>query len=268
MDNLVEANNSESTVHKKRKPSTTAVIAVICSFVALILSVVEVIACYFSLNSGGLNEAAGTIWIYLMFIVGFIVLISAVFILASFIVSLFQKPRLLNFLTTILAILLLVSAVIVELVVNRTKIEPARYVAYSMMWHENLDWFVQAFRKYSQEHEGQLPPGDNWCDALIKLYPEEPNHYGFSRLERYNRFAFNENLSEMSLPDIPQDVVLLFEAKIDYDNRETKKGRNPFGGKNLITAENHYGKGCVILFGDLHYTFVKAEDFNNLHWQP
>jgi len=53
-------------------------------------------------------------------------------------------------------------------------------------------------------------------------------------------------------------MVLLFE---------TKGGWNQFGGPEILTTENHKGKGCNILFNDGSVEFVKPERLGELKWE-
>jgi len=138
----------------------------------------------------------------------------------------------------------------------------ARYYVYNQIYLRALEWVKQTIQKYAQKHDGQLPPIKNWCDVLVEFDPNIPDDltkHSISRLKESSRYALNSNLAGARLADIPNDVVLFFETKPD---------KNPIGNRELITAEHHYGKGCIVLFGDLHIEFVKVEDFNNLRWVP
>ncbi len=53
-------------------------------------------------------------------------------------------------------------------------------------------------------------------------------------------------------------VVLLFESR---------PGWNQFGGPELLTFDNHGGRGCNILFSDGKIRFIKPEDAVNLRWK-
>jgi prepilin-type processing-associated H-X9-DG protein len=57
--------------------------------------------------------------------------------------------------------------------------------------------------------------------------------------------------------DMPEDMVLLFESK---------PGWNLYGGPELLTTENHNGRGCNVLFGDGHTEWVRKERFGQLKW--
>jgi hypothetical protein len=104
---------------------------------------------------------------------------------------------------------------------------------------------------------GRLPQADNWQDVMLDLDPNVTRTYGLAREGK--RFALNESLRGFVLKDVPSDVVVL---------SETEPGVNPVGGRESITPDNHYGMGSLVLFGDLHMEFVKAEDFNDLRWKP
>ena len=67
-------------------------------------------------------------------------------------------------------------------------------------------------------------------------------------------YAMNPNCE----PKSPSDMVLLFE---------TKGGWNQFGGSELLTTENHGGKGCNVLFNDGHVEFVRPERLGELKWK-
>ncbi|HEW79316.1 MAG TPA: hypothetical protein ENH34_05055 [Phycisphaerales bacterium] len=83
--------------------------------------------------------------------------------------------------------------------------------------------------------------------------------FRLNELKRRSRYAFNKNLAGKHLAEIPNDIVLFFETEQEED---------PVGNSESITGKNHYDRGCVVLFGDLHLEFVKTEDFNDLRWQP
>jgi hypothetical protein len=74
-----------------------------------------------------------------------------------------------------------------------------------------------ALIKYANNHNGHLPDAEQWCDALIKdnneLKQEDFRHPLYKKLSLGTcNFAFHKNVSNMSLADIPPDVILIFEA--------------------------------------------------------
>jgi hypothetical protein len=117
-------------------------------------------------------------------------------------------------------------------------------------------------KDYASKKNGHLPSESNWCDTLIEVYPYSYNMMRNESVENdkaISDYAFNANLSELKLAELPEDIVFLFE---------TKPAKNPAGGAELIHAENHLFKGCFVLFGDMHIEFVRAGDINDLRWEP
>jgi len=108
---------------------------------------------------------------------------------------------------------------------------------------------------YSDDHDGKYPAPDKWCDLL-----EKGNYVLGGRLRCAGdkkgpcSYAINPNCE----PNSPNDVVLLFE---------TKGGWNQSGGPEILTFENHKGKGCNVLFNDGHVEFVKPERLGELKWE-
>jgi len=152
---------------------------------------------------------------------------------------------------------------------------------------DNLTRLKKAMLVYSSQYDGRYPTPNRWCDLLV----EDANVVGLTfhcravREENY-RFTINRTVEHSSPwfhtveytdpngirhyvkrsnysmnpncePDSPKDVVLLFESK---------GGWNQYGGAELLTTENHKGKGCNILFNDGHMEFVKPKNISKLNW--
>jgi prepilin-type processing-associated H-X9-DG protein len=114
--------------------------------------------------------------------------------------------------------------------------------------------------------EGSYPKPEVWCDSLLRMN-ESKGYFKFNFLECFScppsfsntsekrcNYAMNPNCE----PNSPNDVVLLFE---------TKGGWNQFGGPEILTFENHRGKGCNILFNDGHVEFINPEQVEELKWK-
>lgn len=108
---------------------------------------------------------------------------------------------------------------------------------------------------------GDYPmPRDNWCDLLIEFGNRRKD---IAAIDKLLKCPANKNgrchyAINVSLGSNPHHVVLF----------ETKPGWNQVGGPELLTTDNHNGKGCNVLFNDLHVEFVKTEDLANLQWNP
>jgi prepilin-type processing-associated H-X9-DG protein len=123
----------------------------------------------------------------------------------------------------------------------------------------HLSGLGKAMVTYAAAHDGKYPTPDKWCDLLVEgNYAAEKQFIcrGASSQEANARchYAVNPNCE----PNSPSDMVLLFE---------TKGGWNQFGGPEILTTENHGGKGCNILFNDGSVRFVKPEELRKLKWK-
>jgi hypothetical protein len=180
--------------------------------------------------------------------------------LASFfalITGFFNKPRLLNLAVGCLGLIIAYLAGITIMATIARKRHAAREISCF-----NLSALRYSLKEYAKEYSGQLPHKTNWCDELITFDSNSSNEMrkGWVKNdEGLSEFAFNENLPNIKLSELPKNVVLLFETKL---------AKNPTGEAELIKADNHPLKGCFVLFGDMHVAFVRAEDFNNLRWKP
>ena len=119
---------------------------------------------------------------------------------------------------------------------------------------ENLTGLGKAMIISACYCDDKYPTPDKWCDLLIKYAEMTEKEFvcpsaGGGRCH----YAMNPNAKLTSTPDI----VVLFE---------TKGGWNQFGGPELVTFENHEGKGCNVLFNDFSVEFVKPERLGELKW--
>jgi hypothetical protein len=118
-------------------------------------------------------------------------------------------------------------------------------------------WMILYAGDYDEEH----PRTEKWCDLLTEYMKTAVDIRAIERCficpankKGPCHYAMNPNCE----PNSPADTVLLFEAK---------GGWNRFGGRELLTTENHYGDGCNILFNDRHVEFVKIEQLGQLKWK-
>ena len=107
----------------------------------------------------------------------------------------------------------------------------------------NLEVLGKELIRYAKVHEGCLPVAERWCDLLIEhnqnLTEEDFRHPkpGIFRLKGESHFAFNKNLSGMRLADIPDDVVLIFEADGDWN----------LNGTGELLKTRYREKGCIAM---------------------
>ncbi|MDH4239252.1 MAG: hypothetical protein OEW48_06790 [Phycisphaerae bacterium] len=126
--------------------------------------------------------------------------------------------------------------------------------AYRILCAANLRELGIAIHFYANDNNQNYPSVNNWCELLIESnYIPEKALVCRSGEEARCHYAINLNIK----PNSPYDVVLLFE---------TKGGWNQFGGPEILTFENHKGKGCNVLFNDGSVRFVKPQEVGELKW--
>ena len=134
-------------------------------------------------------------------------------------------------------------------------------VSYShagVHWSLNCDSSLRGLGKailiYVNDHN-DYPTPEKWCDILMEEDPYLPGYRCKGAGKGRCHYAMNPNCE----PNSPNDVVLLFE---------TKAGWNQFGGPDILTFDNHKGKGCNVLLKDLHTVrFIKPEELGTLKWK-
>jgi len=119
---------------------------------------------------------------------------------------------------------------------------------------ENLTVLGKTMIIYACDYDDKYPTVDKWCDLLTKHTEVSQKEFicpsaGNGRCH----YAMNPNANLTSSPE----MVVLFE---------TERGWNQFGGPEILTIENHEGKGGNISFNDQHAEFVKPEPFDCLKW--
>ncbi|MGB2808589.1 MAG: hypothetical protein WBC22_12670 [Sedimentisphaerales bacterium] len=114
---------------------------------------------------------------------------------------------------------------------------------------------------YANDYDGMLPTPSKWCDLLIE-------HRGVTKKQLKCpcakggpcNYAMNKNVEKLGL-DAPPDMVLLFE---------TYPGWNQYGGPELLTLNNHKGKGANVLFNNGRVLFITPQEveIDKLKWKP
>lgn len=135
----------------------------------------------------------------------------------------------------------------------------------------NLRLLSKVISEYAVDYNGCLPEADRWCDLLME-YDKNLSRGNFKHplLKSWDcNFAFNKNLGGLRLADIPNDVVLLFEADGDWNLTGT--------AELLETRRSEHGH-INVLFVDqtiLDYWFyedgVRSKDsytHKPLRWKP
>jgi prepilin-type processing-associated H-X9-DG protein len=127
--------------------------------------------------------------------------------------------------------------------------------AWQLMCGTNLSGLDSAMKIYANDLNHRYPSPNTWCDSLIQHgFVSEKQFVCRSGGKGRCHYAMNPNCG----PSSPGDTVLLFE---------TKGGWNQYGGPEILTTENHKGKGCNILFNDGHVEFMPSNELSLLKWK-
>lgn len=128
--------------------------------------------------------------------------------------------------------------------------------AYRLICGTNLKGIGNAMMIYSNDYNDKYPTPDKWCDLLIEYADVSPKQLRCKAAQKGpSNYALNPKADATSSPSL----VVAFECG---------PGWNQYGGPELLTAANHKGKGCNILFNDIHVSWVKSEEFDKLFWDP
>lgn len=202
---------------------------------------------------------------------------------------------------------IVINAVIVFMAVLTFIFPPGipREKAYQMICGTNISGIGKAMMLYADDNNDMYPTADKWCDLLIQYCDMTPRQFvcrGSDVIDGESSYAFNKYLVGKKLTKVPDDIVLLFETNFgkepegrkellgsrdfynfaessndqyfhDYIKRYPESQKvyklrwNQVGGPEILTTENHDGKGCNVLFNDMHVNFVKTEELGRLKWK-
>jgi type II secretion system protein G len=122
----------------------------------------------------------------------------------------------------------------------------------------NLRVLGMAIMTYSELNDGKHPTPDKWCDLLVQYADVNEEYIKYFKCPANNKDRCSYAINPNAGPNSPNDIVLLFE---------TTGGWNQFGGSELLTIDNHKGKGCSILFNNGDVKFVETEHLGGLKWK-
>jgi len=199
-----------------------------------------------------------------------------------------------------LLIALLLASIILYTIFSRI-VTPPRLTSEQICGFR-LSGLGKEILMYANDYDGYLPDCNQWCDLLI-LFADTalkelvcPNSY---EIEGESSYAMNINLKGKKLNQVDPNTVVIFETiygknpngrdvtvstRYSYQILKEKGedvsmfGENPekrkvykncwnkAGGPEILTAENHKGKGANVLFADCSVRWIPKRDFNNLYW--
>ena len=127
---------------------------------------------------------------------------------------------------------------------------------------KTITFLGKALMADAGNHDDKISKVANWCDLLVQdqgVYERLFICPNIAYVNGVSSYALNENVIGLAISDINPDTVLLFESK---------QGWNQTGGSELLTLENHDGKGCYVLFADQHVEYIKSKTVDELRWSP
>ena len=128
-------------------------------------------------------------------------------------------------------------------------------VHWSFQCASNMSGLGRAMLIYANDNNDQYSTADKWCDLLIEYDTDVKEK--FFKCKGAGKGRCNFAINSKAEPNSPSDIVWLFESQ---------PGWNQHGGPEILTTENHKGKGCNILFNGRHVVFVKTKDLGELNW--
>ena len=120
----------------------------------------------------------------------------------------------------------------------------------------SLEHLNDRLADYANDHNGQFPEAEKWCDVLIDSTETEKSDFGHRGSERkLSDYAINKHAVTLG-SDVPDDMVLLFESE---------PGWNQAGGAELLRQDGN--GGVKILFADNHIETVRIKHVPYLRWK-
>ena len=231
----------------------------IAIFILVLLAVGQYVTLYLYISSGGLNFFAKSMAVLVHFgLFGFLMCLYF-WALICLIVSVINIKKPANIFFAILGTILVyaIHCLCIIPVVSGFFGQPdkdiMRYYAHNMETIEKLNEFSQKIKSLSTDEKY------TFTKQSVKDLSETKSHDDRKYVFYYPEFDFNKKLLGLKPDKIHTDVVLLFQSEND---------RSSFSDSNNISAEWHYDRGSLIVFGDGRLEFIKKENFKNLRWKP
>lgn len=114
---------------------------------------------------------------------------------------------------------------------------------------------------YAQDHDGQYPPPDTWCDTLHSAGPlANPKVLVCpARKAARSGYAFNARLRGQQVGKVDSLTVLFFESDA---------GWNAAGGPELVVRKPRHGGMVIVGLVDGSVRQVRPEEIGRLRWNP
>lgn len=148
----------------------------------------------------------------------------------------------------------------------------------------NVSGLVKAMVVYANDYQPPMfPAAEKWCDLLIQRDFTTYKQFicrASGAIGGECSYAMNKHVAGKDISKLPPDTVVLFETNFGRHPcgrqgllkerayyKVYKLRWNQVGGPELLTVENHKGKGCHVAFADLSVRFVKTRNLGKLKWK-
>ena len=220
------------------------------------------------------------LYIVFLCLIGQLILLTMLFIclafglgVISFFWILFNRHRLKGYWISILVVIISTPAILL-LIGFETSVR-ARSEAYKKKGgYYSITILGNKLIEYANAHDNKLPPADIWCDVLLSydssLTIDDFHSYIDKSGTKKCLFAFNKNLSEISIDDISPDTILLFVAGGQW---------NQSGSQRLLSSHKSSLTSYVFFFDQEMGGYVPGKGvqcrkdsgeyyYRKLKWQP
>lgn len=195
-----------------RKVITKSWFWILASIISACIGII-LIAVSFELPDKNLLETLVSLMSLLFLLLA---LIFGVVVCVSIIVQIFKNPKPKTWFLAIIKLVTFATAccLLVILLAIPVLLKAKLRNSYAISGLDKIVVIGDSLIKYSNQN-GSLPDANNWCDLLIGFDSEinkEFFHITGQRSQIKCTFAFNKDLTNLSLDNINGNVVLLFEA--------------------------------------------------------
>jgi len=176
-----------------------------------------------------------------------------------------RRAAIISAVFTALLVLLLLLLLLAQMTSRK------RSVAVRFVCGSHLSQLGKAMLIYANDHGGQFPDPNSWCDLLMKnsgvtteqffcpstsirVYYCSWQIYPGKHKKQKSYFAMNPNCTSLNCDP---NMVLLFDSV---------EGWNLSGGPELVCIKRHGGDGCNVMFVDGPAFFIRANGLQKLNW--
>jgi len=190
------------------------------------------------------------IWKYLIFVFGFLSIVSVPFSLVIGIIAIRRIRSSKGKLGGCIAAMCGISAASISLAIigylMLNTLSHKRSLETAMSSATNLKAIGIAMKSYSEKYDGEYPPGGKWCDFLVEHtgLPEDKLWVRMAEGDKIANYVINENILKLGAT-APSEMVLVYETEYVPGDEYVW---NLCGSPERFGVFSYFGKRCNILF--------------------